>query len=192
MLRVGNGVGPATYVGLPSAINHADDVAIMGPMGYVANGRDGLRKLDLSDLDQPVLVPKLPGALGFNALGVAVASTPDGIVVGAADNLFFNHVPLFTENVVNTTIVDFSSFSDANGSGIALGSSLGVVSLGGFGIQVFRYRPLEDNEGIAPSVSITSPIDTVFPGQSIRALAVDDVGVSHVEFYIDDMLVGYR
>lgn len=192
VIRLGVGPWTTATVPLPAATNHADDVTLLGATGYVANGRDGVRKLDLTNIDAPVLIPKRPNALNMNALGIAVHPTPDGDVVAAADNLFFNHVPLFNSDLINTTILDFSSFSDANGSGVALGPHVGVVSAGSFGIQVFRYRPIVDNAGVMPVVSISSPVaDSIIePGQLIHVLTSDDVSVERVEFFVDGVSIG--
>ncbi len=190
VVRTGDEPWTSQIIALPAVTNSGDDVALAGAFGYVANGLDGVRKIDLGDLDAPVLLAVADGALSLNALGVAVVDTPDGLIVGAADNLFTNHVPLFTEELVNTVIIDFSGFSDANGSGIALNDFFGVVSLGEDGIQVFQHRPLVDKEDLSPAVSIFRPLESVFPGEPIRALVADDIGVARVDFYSDGVLMG--
>jgi hypothetical protein len=192
----GPGPWPAVSLPLPPAINQADDVVLFGTRAYVANGRDGLREVDVTNPASPAF--KASSALNFNALGVAMRTTDQGTIVAAADNFFINAVPLFNAELANTFNVDFSTFpgdikSDADGTGIALGDGFGVVTVGAAGIQVFRTQQLNDNAGMAPTVSLTDPGNSshVLSGDFIfvTATATDDVGVAFVEFLVDGAVV---
>jgi hypothetical protein len=200
-VRVIRTAGPAPWpqvtLGLPSATNQADDVTLFGTSAYVANGRDGLLEVDVTDPAAPAF--KAHSTLNFNALGVAMQTTRQGTIVAAADNLFVNAVPLFTAQLFNTVNVNFSTFpgdikSDADSTGIALGDGFGVVTVGDAGIQVFRTQQITDNGGSPPVVSITQPTDAavMIPGgtTTINATATDDVGVSFVEFFAGNVSLG--
>jgi alpha-tubulin suppressor-like RCC1 family protein len=186
---------PAASVPLPPGVNQARDVVLLGTSAYVANGRSGLHEIDLTSPASPTL--RGSSTLNFDAMGVAVQRTPQGTFVAAADDLFVNAVPLFDARLSNTFNIDFSGFAgdiqpDANGSGIALGDGYGVVTTGASGFQVFRSRPLVDNGGVAPTVSIVTPGEGgPLPAGflvPVTAVAVDDVKVSQVELYVDGQL----
>ncbi len=192
---VGPGPWPSASVALPQAVNQARDVVLLGTSAYVANGRAGLHEIDLTVPASPTL--RGSSTLNFDALGVAVQRTPQGTFLAAADDLFINAVPLFDARLGNTFNIDFSGFpgniqQDANGTGIALGDGFGVLTTGASGIQVFRSRPLVDNGGLAPTVSIITPGEggDVPSGffVPVTAVAVDDVKVSFVELYVDGEL----
>jgi alpha-tubulin suppressor-like RCC1 family protein len=186
---------PVVTVPLPAATNQADDVVLLGTSAYVANGRAGIHEVDVTNPPSPSL--KASSTLDFDARGVAVQRTAQGTFVAAADDRFFNAVPLFDTRLANTFNVDFSSFPgdilpDANSNGVALGDGFGVVTVGGAGIQVFRTRQLVDNAGVPPVVSITSPMDgsSLVNGFGVvAATATDDVGVASVELYANGVLV---
>ncbi len=195
-VKVSRAVGPGSWatvtLPLPPAINQAHDVVLFGTRAYVANGRDGLHEVDITDLTNPVLASS--STLSFDALGVAVRTTEQGTIVAAADDLFVNAVPLFNPALINTFNVDFSAFPgiiqwDANSTGIALGNGFGVITVGSSGIQVFRTQQLTDNYGIAPSVSLTQPTNGghILAG-GLTATATDDVYVSFVEFLVDGVV----
>jgi alpha-tubulin suppressor-like RCC1 family protein len=191
--------GPAPWasvsVPLPSGTNQASDVTLLGTSAYVANGRAGIHEIDVTNPANPSI--RSNTIIDFDALGIAVQRTPQGTFVAAADDRFFNAVPLFDPRLNNTFNINFSTFSgdiqpDANSTGIALGDGFGVVTTGPSGIQVFRSRPLVDNGGVAPTVSILTPSDsaTIPAGFMIpvTAVASDDVKVSFVELFIDGQL----
>jgi hypothetical protein len=184
-------------VTLPPATNAADDVLLHGTSVYVANGTMGVSEIDVTAPGAPYL--EASSTLTFNALGVALSQTAEGTVIAAADNMFVNAVPLFDKLLANTYNVDFSALPgivqyDANSSGVALGNGFGVVSVGAAGIQVFRTQQLTDNAGLAPTVSLTQPIDgvTTTSGGAVflSATATDDVAVAFVDFTLDGVALG--
>lgn len=195
-VQVIRAVGPGSWatvtLPLPPAINQAHDVVLFGTRAYVANGRDGLHEVDITDLTNPVLTAS--STLSFDALGVATRTTEQGTIVAAADDLFVNAVPLFNPALINTFNVDFSAFPgilqwDANSTGIALGEGFGVITVGSSGIQVFRTQQLTDNYGVPPTVSLTQPTNGGhILASGLTATATDDVYVSFVEFLVDGIV----
>jgi hypothetical protein len=192
---VGSGPWPAVTLPLPPAINQARDVVLFGTRAYIANGRDGLHELDLTNPAEPIFTAS--SVLSFDALGVATHTTDRGTIVATADDFFVNGVPLFDAHLNNTFNIDFSSFAgdiqqDANSTGIALGDGFGVVTAGNAGIQVFRTQQLTDNNGIPPIVSLTYPTNGshVLSGDLslLTTTATDDVHVDFVEILVDGVV----
>lgn len=193
---------------LPWADYQASDVALQGATAFIANGDNGLRRLDVDDPANPVLaeqppplppVPNNPSAEYPSATGVAIRRTPQGTLVAAADNMFVNYVPFFDANLLYRGGVNFEFFpgviqSDANAEGIALGEDFGVVAVGYAGIQVFKMREVVDNGDLSPTVSISHPAHNSGVTSSvltrIEAVAWDDTSVSSVEFLVDGVTVG--
>lgn len=188
---------------LPGATNPVDDVVINGVSAYVAHGSQGLHKVDLSSIPKPKFDPDNPRTnvnLQVSATGVAVQSVEGRVLVAAADQYYQNAALLFNDRLTGTANVDFSNAPGmvnpaAEGTGVALGDGFGVVSVGADGIQLFRTREIIDNGGSPPTVSLTSP--TANSGlvsgslSLMEATAVDDVGVSYVEFFVDNTSVGF-
>lgn len=187
----------------PNSESHAADVVLRGRYAYVADGADfnlgGLRVIDLQDPGTPALVGST--ADSFALAGVAL----DGRLALAADYFFVNAVPIFdvgTPAPAFSAEIDFSkapSFRDDNGNGIAVQNGVaymvgtsgiednGVVGSGG--LHIGRYRVLEDDDGIAPQVSITAPAAGASAIERsplvVRADASDDFQVATVQFLID-------
>jgi alpha-tubulin suppressor-like RCC1 family protein len=102
-------------------------------------------------------------------------------------------------------IIDFRAYRDDNGTGIALdGNYVYLTAERGLGtdngvngdtrLYIGQYASLQDNGGIPPQVTLTSPPNhsSVIRGAqlSLRANASDDVAVSVVTFSVDGMDVG--
>lgn len=190
---------PQATVALPA---YPYDVALLGTTAYAATGTAKLQRIDVTRPEAPV-VTNTAGIATINALGVAVQRANEGTLVAAADNIFVNAVPLFNEQLTHTATVDFANHPqwptvtvrrDANGNAIALGDGYGVLAVGSDGIQIFRTRQIIDNGGSPPAVSITGPqvSQGLISGQlsPITATAVDDVGVSFVEFFAGNVSIG--
>jgi hypothetical protein len=183
-----DGLSPwaSAAVSLPGT---ADDVVLFGNTAYASMGRSGIQAVDLTDPTDPRL--RGGSAVTINALGVAVRQTQKGTIVAAADKIYVNSALLFNGELRHVWSVNFPG--DANGTGIALGATFGVVTAGSFGIQTFHFDQLIDNAGIPPVVTLIRPVDgTEIPAgfaTFFRAFAIDDVAVAFVEFLVDGVQI---
>jgi hypothetical protein len=180
--------------------SRAADVAVRGGFAYVADGAanlGGLRVVDFRDPATPVVVGSTSDAFGL--VGVALE---DRFAL-TADYYFVNAVPIFDTGLLPPTfaaVTDFSgapSFRDDNGNGVAVDD--GIVYMVGVSsyiqdngvrasgrLHIGRYRQLEDDLGVAPSVELVAPAAGSEVGErrrlTVRAEASDDVLVSRVRF----------
>jgi hypothetical protein len=190
----------AAPITLPVADYRGDDILLFGTSAFIANGTDGLREIDLTDSQRPVLKEKASTSI-IAASGIALRRTRQGTLVAAADVIYQNAVLLFDGKLTPTYTIDFATFPgvvlwDANGWGIALGEGYGVEVTAEAGIQVFGTQEIFDNAGVPPIVSISQPVDGsgLMPSMTnaIEATAFDDVGVAYVEFSYDNGALAHQ
>ena len=175
----------------------ARDVVVEGAFALVADFSGSFTVVDFSDPANPSVRASTPQGNGGLLQDVAVSG--DGLAFGA-DVFFVNAVPIIDVGVPSTPIprgiLDFRSFGDENGTGIAVNSRFVYLtasnsitengSTGSTRLYIGQYRALEDTAGIPPTVGITAPLageevieGTVLP---ITAEATDDVAVTAVSF----------
>lgn len=177
----------------------ARDVALGDGFAYVADFANSFTAVDLADPAAPVITDRPSLSLGGRLHDVALAG---GFGFGA-DVLFVNGVPILDlrqpGTVVPRDILDFRSFRDDNGTGVAVDStyvyltaSRSLTENGSSGttrLYVGQYLKLEDTLGIPPTVEITRPANgsEVIEGSSIvvEVDAEDDFDVAGVELLVD-------
>ena len=198
-LRLVNVSSPANPVLLGQVSTGAPrDVTLNGNVAYVADYSSGFVTVDISNTVSPLVLSQIPNQNGGLLFDIGLAN---GFAFGA-DVFFFNGVPIIdvriAESPVARAILNFSQFGDRDGTGIALDSnyvylttSLGIIENGTTGTTQFcigKYLDQEDNQGIPPTVRITSPVTgtTVTEGQrlSVSVDAADDVAVTAVDFLV--------
>jgi hypothetical protein len=198
VVNVANPAAPALMgrVGLP---DDAKDVVLDGTVAYVADYTGSLRVVSIVNPLAPAVLATTDPSLGGYLMDVAVAPP----FVFGADILFVNGVPIVDATVPGAPVararLDFSSFRDDNGTGIAvdgsylyLTASRGIVENGvseDTRLYIGQYRALEDLKGVAPAVGIVSPADgaTYIEGETIAisVSATDDVAVVAVNVLVD-------
>ncbi len=127
-----------------------------------------------------------------------------------ADVLFVNAVPIINidspANPVVRALLNFSSFVDADGQGIAAdGGYVYLAAVAGSAftengtsgssrLLIGQYIALEDLGGVAPTVSIAEPVAGVSAIEgsplSIRVAADDDIAVAAVTFLVNGQPAG--
>lgn len=171
------------------------DVVVRGNLAYVAAYVGGLQIIDFSSPVSPVIIGGLPygNPGGFVPQDVEIQDD----FAFAADVVFFNAVPIVNiadpSNPTYQGVIDFSQFSDDDGTGIALDSQY-VYMTGGNKLFIGRHRILEaDVNGVAPTVNLTSPTAGQIVGEGkvldLTATAADDVYVVGVQFKVNGGIV---
>jgi sugar lactone lactonase YvrE len=183
----------------------ARDVVLSGNFAFVADFTRSFTSVDISDPSRPVVRASTPSNTG----GLLQDVTLVGRFALGADVFFVNGVPIIdVSNPANPSPVaalDFSTFPDDNGTGIAadtrfvyLTAEQGTMTtengmMGVTRLYIGQYLVIEDTAGIPPTVSITAPApnDTIIEGQTIllRAAAMDDIAVAAVSFLVNGQLV---
>ncbi len=184
------------------SINDIKDVILEGSYAYVAAYSTGYFVVDISDASAPTIVSQ-----GSEFVSRDVATSGDLALY--AEQLFPNAITYVNirqpENSVFQGTIDMSGLGDYAGTGIALDQQFAYItaenyvvssdygSSGNTVLMVAQYRQLEDNEGIAPSVSLIEPDngDTFIQGETvtIAAEASDDIFVSKVQLLVNGEVV---
>lgn len=177
----------------------ARDVVVAQGFAYVADFSTSFTAVDLSDPTSPTVTGRTPLTLGGRLHDVTFAG---GFGFGA-DVLFVNGVPIVDVRApatpVPSAILDFQSFRDDNGTGIAvdashlyLTASRSIQENGTTGdtrLYVGQYLQLDDTLGVPPTVAIESPQDgeTVIEGSQLPIVvnATDDFAVAAVEILVN-------
>ncbi|MCB1689707.1 MAG: Ig-like domain-containing protein [Halioglobus sp.] len=193
---------PASPMRLGSInIGSVKDVALENGYAHVAAYSQGYRVVDMSN---PML-PRITG--GDSSIAPRdVALTRNFAFY--AEQLFPNVVAFINifdpENPIFQGTINLSPFGDYAGTGIALDASYAYITEESFVVStdynatgntrlfIAQYRDLNDNNGVPPTVSISSPADgsVVVEGRKlvITADAQDDVVVASVGFYVNGVL----
>jgi len=179
---------------------NARDVELKGTVAYVADYTGGLQAIDLSDPEAPFLQK----SIGDNYLTDFAVTGDWGF---GADVFRPNAVPIFDvrtpDDPIFRALINFFPLGDHNGTGVDADSlylymtgSTSIsenASTGSTRLYVGQYRFIDDNEGIAPTVSILSPVDgDEVVGGSVVAVEVaadDDIGVAGVTLLADGEIV---
>src|SRR5262249_9850097 len=180
------------------------DVAVSGNFAFLADFTRSFTSVDLTNPSAPQLRASTPQNLGGLLQDVVV----NGSIAAGADVFFVNGVPMIDVSSPASPqprlILDFRTFRDDNGTGIAMDQSFvyltaesGTISENGVNgntrLYIGQYRNIQDNARIPPSVQITSPASgsQVIQGSSVTvtASATDDVAVAAVTFFVDGQSV---
>lgn len=182
----------------------ARDVVVRGNFAFVADFASSFTTVDLTNPANPRVAASTPEFTGGLLKDVALA----GSFAFGADVVFVNGVPIIEiddpANPVPRAILDFSSYRDDNGTGIAVDSRYvylaadegfieGKGTSGDSRLYIGQYIGTTDSSGIPPTVAITSPA----PGASVVAsstlrvsvAASDDVGVAGVDLLVNGQVV---
>jgi len=167
------------------------DVVASDGFAYVAAYTSGYQVVDY----------RQPDAL--NVVGSGTDFYPNDVELAEgfaffSDILFVNGAPYVNNrdplNTVYSGFVDFSSFGDDNGKGIAVDSSYLYLVTDKNRLLIGQYRQIQDNQGIAPTVTLKQPTQAtgLIEGGKflIDATAEDDVAVRFVTYLIDDVAIG--
>lgn len=178
------------------------DVAVNGNYAFLADSSRSFTSVDISNPTAPVVRASTPRNLGGSLQDVALSGN---FAIGA-DVAFLNHVPVIDISnpiaPLTRAIINFRGVSVHNddGTGIAADASYLYLTAakafsengvtGDTRLYIGQYRAtINDNAGVAPTVSIISPAngDTVIQGQqiAISTQAADDVGVAYVIFNVN-------
>lgn len=179
------------------------DLALADDYVFVADYARSFTVVDIADPAAPAVRASTNLTLGGRLQDVARS----GSLALGADVYFVNGVPIidigFPESPQPRSILNFSQYRDDNATGIAVDGSFvyltaerGISENGAVGdtrLYIGQYRALDDDAGVPPTVSITSPFDgdTVIQGQQlpIAAQANDDVAVAAVSFSVGGVTV---
>lgn len=189
-----------------AGFSRAADVVVRGRTAYVADGASnlgGLRVIDFRVPSTPVVV----GSSGddFGLVGIALEEN----FALTSDYFFVNAVPIFNIGLpapAFTAALFFSgapSFRADNGNAVAVEDGLVFLvgtsqiqdngSVGGGRLHIGRYRRLQDDDGIAPTVVLVDPKEGAAAAERrrlrVRAQADDNVRVVSVRFLVDGEIV---
>ena len=173
----------------------ARDVVTEGDYVFVADLSSSLTSVDITTPSSPIIAASTPRNNGGLLVDVALL---DGFTFGA-DIFFVNGVPIVDVTVPEVpaprAILDFGQFRDDNGTGIAVDNEYVYLTAAvGSSTRLYigQYRAIEDTEGIAPTVQITSPApdETLIEGAilQVTAEATDDIAVAAVNFEVNGEL----
>ncbi len=187
VIKVSNPAAPALLATLASG--DVRDVTISGNYAFLADYSRSFTSVDLTNPSSPVLGNSTPQSTGGLLQDVAVFGT----VAAGADVFFVNGVPMIDVSAPASPqprfIIDFKSYGDDNGVGIAMDSSYVYLTTDRSRLFIGQYNLLQDTFGIPPSVTITSPAQgaSIIQGTrvSVTANATDDVSVASVTFFVN-------
>lgn len=202
VVSVANKANPTLLATLPGG--DVRDVVLKGNYAFLADFSRSFTVVDLVAPASPILRTSTPSNLG----GLLMDVTSVGQFAAGADVVFVNGVPLIEVssplNPIPRAIIDFRSFRDDNGTGIAMdGSYVYLTAQRGLGtdngvsedtrLYIGQYLAVSDLAGIPPVVSIVSPTQggTVIQGSTlpITINATDDISVAAVKFLVNGQLV---
>jgi hypothetical protein len=160
-----------------------------GDYAYVACYTCGYKIINIGD---PMSLKLVGGDSRFYPSDVALTS---GLAF-FSDILFTNAVPFVNivdpQNSLFQGVIDIRQFGDRDAFGLSVDSGF-VYSVGSGKLYISQYRMLNDTQGVAPTVSIVSPVDgaVVVEGSKIQILidATDDIAVSTVQLTVNDELI---
>ena len=182
----------------------ARDVALDTDFAFVAEFTNNrFTTVGISDPTAPVIAATVNRTVGGLLMEVALIND----FAFGADVFFVNGVPIVfvgdPANPAPRAILDFRNFRDDNGTGIAvdqrylyLTAARGITENGVNGntrLYIGQHRAIEDDLGLPPVVTITSPVAgvDVVEGSAlpITVEAIDDVLVVAVDLLLDGAVV---
>lgn len=191
-------VSDPTNPGIVGGIDTGDarDVEVSEDFAFVADRQSSLTTVDIASANNPVIRASTPFSSGGRLVDVALI---DGFALGA-DIFFVNGVPIIDVAVPEAPaprrILNFSQFRDDNGTGIAVDTEhVYLTAAVGSSTRLYigQYRAIEDTAGIAPQVTLVSPLpgETVIEGVTLDLIAEasDDIAVAAVQFLINGSML---
>jgi hypothetical protein len=178
----------------------ASDVVISGNYAYVADSQNSLTIVDISVPTNPIIVGSTPSSNGGLLNDLAVVGQ---FALGA--DFFFNSTGIPISDVSNPAsptvrnYLQFDFFSNEDGTGIDADGSYVYLTASKTGSQrlyIGQYLQIQDQAGIPPSVSITTPLSgsSVDEG-SIFVITVhnsDDMAVAGIQLFANGEIVDQR
>jgi hypothetical protein len=202
VVDVSNPAAPMTLGSVSTG--NATQVAIQGNYAFVADYFNSTTSVDITTPSAPAVRSNITDP---NLGGFLTDIVLSGKFALASDVKFFNGIPITDISVPTAlqarAILKFTQRDD-NGMGIAADGAyvyLATVhgSLTKFGtsedsrLYIGQYLAIQDNKGIAPTVSISSPANgtTVIQGSTlpIAVNATDDVAVAAVNIAVNGQVV---
>lgn len=178
-----------TDVTRPAIIGTVDtgtavDVVVRDGFAFVADGASSFTSVDLSNPRVPTIRASTPSATGGLLTDVALV----GRFGFGSDIFFVNGVPIIDistpANPIPRAILDFRTFGDDNGTGIAVDSAFVYLTTDRNRLLVGQYLQIEDTAGRPPTVQIAAPSSgaTAIEGGTLPVTveATDDVAVNIV------------
>ncbi len=201
--NVANAASPQLLGSVPTP-GDARKVAVKGTAAFIADYPVSMQVVDFSTPSTPQIVASTTDPLGGKLQDVAVFTIAGSTFTFGADVYFVNGVPIVDVTVPNNptprAILNFASFRDDNGHGIAVdgqyvymtGEEGTVSDLGTTGdtrLYIGQYNQFpQDPFGIPPVIQITSPTSgPLIQGQTVTfsANATDDVAVAAVTLQVN-------
>jgi len=194
VVSVANPAAPSLLATLPGG--DVRDVALKGAVALLADYSRSFTTVNLANPAVPAILGSTPAVNG----GLLVDVAARGELAFGADVFFVNGVPIVrvpeTGAPAAIRILDFASYGDDNGTGIAVDDAFVYLTTDRNRMLIGQYavpQPvyLDDPHGVAPTLTITSPQngDSVAQGLlTVTATATDDVGVAEVRFLVNSLL----
>ena len=162
--------------------------------------RGGYVTTDVSDPDNPVVISgsDVTGTNAAPGAAIALNGSGLGLLVGNSGGVFTLDVMDVSDPEETNRFLTRVPLP-ANPAALALGAGIAFVADGSSGLQVVNYRSF-DNQGQAPSVTITSAVADADPGSEgtqvvegqtvpIQMTVTDDVQVRNVELLLNGEVV---
>ena len=203
IVNVSNPAAPA----LMGTLSGGDvrDVALQGTFAFLADATRSFTPVDITDPAVPVPGTSTSLSLGGRLNDVVI----QGSFALGADVFFVNGVPVVNIDAPSTpvtrAILNFASFRDDDGQGIAAdGSYVYLAAVAGSAfvengttgnsrLYIGEYLAAEDVAGVPPAAQIVAPTpgSTFIEGApiSVRVTATDDVTVVGVSLTINGLVV---
>jgi hypothetical protein len=200
---VANAASPQ-LLGSVATPGDARKVAVNRTAAFIADYPVSMQVVDFSNPSSPQIIASTSDPLGGKLQDVAVLSVAGSTFTFGADVFFVNGVPIVDvtvpDNPVPRSILNFASYRDDNGHGIAVDGQFvymtgeeGTVSdLGTSGdtrLYIGQYNQFpQDSFGIPPTIQISSPTASpLIQGQTVTlsANATDDVAVASVTLQVN-------
>ena len=185
--------GKASVLGQLDVPIAASQVGVAAGNGIVYLAGSGLRTVDVSDPTQPVLISDAD--VPFTARDVALNGSGLALVAGEDQGVGIYNMT----DPENTADLRFAVDTPGFAHDVAIASGIAYVADGVGGLHAINYLPF-DNQGQAPTASISSPAIDLEPGTPgiqvlegesipIQVDVSDDVQVRNVELLVNGEVV---
>ena len=207
VVNIANPAAPQ-LLGSVATPGDARKVAVKGSAAFIADYPVSMQVVDFSTPSAPTIIAATSDPLGGKLQDVAVFTVAGSTFTFGADVYFVNGVPIVDVtqpgNPAPRAILSFAQFRDDNGHGIGVdgqyvymtGEEGTITDLGATGntrLYIGQYNQFpQDNFGIPPTISITSPVTgPLIQGQTIlvSADATDDVAVASVTLRVNGQAI---
>jgi|GEM_PF-1024795 len=175
----------------PTRASGTTELFVADGVAYLTGG--GYRTINVSDPTEPKEIS--PFGLAFTSRGIALNGSGLALIAGEVQgvSVYDASDPENTNNRITT--IDTPGFA----WDVAIASGIGYVADGASGLHVVNYLPF-DNQGEAPTVSISSTVEDLDPSRPgiqveegtsipIEANISDDLQVRNVELLVNGEVV---